>query len=79
MKKIKDENTGELTVVVEDLSFLYDREHYTWLRRHLYNIRHKRALKQADRIVAVSSDVKSGINRYYFIPKERITLLQGQE
>ena len=78
MKKFRDKNTGELTVIVEDLSFLYDREHFCWLQRHMYNICHRKALKKADRIIAVNADVKSGINRYYFIPKERIILRQDQ-
>lgn len=73
MKKYINDR-GERTVVVEDLSFLRDRDHFTWLQRHWYNIRHRRALRQADNIVAVDEKVAADIVKYYFIPKSRISL-----
>ena len=79
MEKHIDENSGELTVIVKDLSFLYDRDRFNWFQRHLYNIRHKRALKKASVIIAVDEKVRDEINRYYFIPKARISLLQNRE
>ena len=78
MKQYVDKNTGEVTVLVEDLGFLYDREHFSWFKRHIYNILHKRALKKAGRIVAVNDEVRAEINRYYSVPKQKISLLQDQ-
>ena len=62
MKKYKD-NEGRRVVEVDSLAFLYERYGYSWLKRHIMNRRHKRALKRADVITA---------EKYYFIPKETV-------
>ncbi len=62
-------------VEVHDLSFLSDRNHrYGWFRRHYRHHRLRFALKRAKAIVAANPDVAKDLTRYYFIPKNRITL-----
>ena len=76
MKRITDYRTGRKTVEVHDLSFLSDRNHrYGWFRRHYRHHRLRRALKKADRIIALNNEVAHDITRYYFIPKERMTII----
>ena len=76
MKKITDYKTSRKTVEVHDLSFLSDRNHrYGWFRRHYRHHRLRRALKKADRIIALNNEVAHDITRYYFIPKERMTII----
>ncbi len=67
-------NSGEKVVLVEDLSFLSDRQHFNWLQRHYRNIRHRRACRKSDVILAANEKVATDIVKYYFIPKSRIHL-----
>lgn len=71
MKKYKD-NEGRRVVEVDSLAFLYERYGYSWLKRHIMNRRHKRALKRADVITAPDAEVAYEIEKYYFIPKETV-------
>lgn len=73
MKKYKD-NEGRRVVEVDSLAFLYERYGYSWLKRHIMNRRHKRALKRADVITAPDAEVAYEIEKYYFIPKESVTV-----
>ena len=57
---------------VDSLAFLYERYGYSWLKRHIMNRRHKRALKRADVITAPDAEVAYEIEKYYFIPKETV-------
>ncbi len=75
MKKYTDYKAKKRVVEVHDLSFLSDRNHsYGWLRRHLRHHKLRRALKRAEKIFASNRQVATDITRYYFIPKDRITL-----
>lgn len=75
MKKYRDKTSGEKVVEVEDLSFLGDRNHrYSWFQRHYCHFRHKWALSGADRVIAADERVADDLVRYYFIPKEKITV-----
>ena len=67
-------------VEVNDLSFIKDRDHrYGWVKRHYRHFRLRRALRKAKSIVAADPDVAFDISRYYFIPKDRITVRQNQK
>ena len=80
MKKSSDYNTRKGVVMVHDLSFLSDRNHsYGWFRRHYRHHRLRLALRRAKNIIAGNEKVAKDITRYYFIPKERINILQNQE
>ncbi len=62
-------------VEVHDLSFLSDRDHdYGWFRRHYRHHRLRRALKKARTIIASNPEVAKDLTRYYFIPKDRISV-----
>ena len=75
MKTIKDYRTSKRRVEVVDLSFLSDRDHrYGWLRRHYKHYRLRRALKKAKEIIAHDPKVATEITKYYFIPKDRISV-----
>ena len=76
MKRITDYKTSRKTVEVHDLSFLSDRNHrYGWFSRHYRHHRLRRALKKAARSIALNNEGAHDITRYYFIPKERMTIL----
>lgn len=73
MKKYRD-NEGRRVVEVDSLAFLYERYGYSWLKRHVLNRRHKRALRRADVVTAPDAEVAYEIEKYYFIPKETVTV-----
>lgn len=62
-------------VTVHDLIFLSFPHTYNWLDRHFYNLKFKASCRKADRIVAVSKCTAKDIMKYYFIPKDRISLV----
>lgn len=69
------DDSGKKVLVVEDLSFLGDRDHpYGWLKRHFLHFRMHIALRRADSVVAADDSVAYDLSRYYFVPKERISL-----
>lgn len=75
MKKYKDKKTGTKVVEVSDLSFLRDRNHrYGWFRRHYKHHRLRRALKKAGKVIVADPVVATDIVRYYFVPKDKITI-----
>ncbi|MDE6872274.1 MAG: hypothetical protein K2O58_05010 [Bacteroidales bacterium] len=74
--KIYRNQSGEKIVFVEDLSFLSDRQHFNWIQRHYRNIRHRRACRRSDIIMAANEKVATDIVKYYFIPKSRIRLVE---
>lgn len=75
MKRYKDPNTGRKVVEVYDLSFLREREHpYGWLKRHFLHFRLKLSLRSADVIYVADTSVGIDLVRYYFLPKEKITV-----
>ena len=75
MRKYSDYRISKNVVEVDDLSFLSDRNHeYGWIRRHYRHHKLRRALKRADMIIAGTPKVATDIARYYFIPKERISI-----
>ncbi|MGM9749275.1 MAG: glycosyltransferase family 4 protein [Candidatus Cryptobacteroides sp.] len=67
-------------VTIHDLIFVSFPYSYTWLQRHRYNFTNRRACRKADRIVAVSEFTAREIVKYYFIPKDKISVIyQGCE
>ena len=61
-------------VTIHDLIFLFFPSTYSWVDRHLYNMRFRSACRKADRIIAVSECTARDIVKYYFIPKDRISV-----
>lgn len=58
----------------EDLGFLYDPDHYSWLQRHRLNWSVKRELKRGGPFVVRNEAVAEQLHRYYRVPKEDIIL-----
>lgn len=78
--KIADYTISKRLIEVNDLSFLSDRDHrYGWIRRHYKHHRLRRALKMQRTVIASNPEVAYDLRRFYFLPKERITLRQNQE
>lgn len=76
MKKYTDYTINRRLIVVNDLSFLSDRNHhYGWFRRHYRHHKLRRALKKADKVMAKDKSVATDLVRYYFVPKEKITII----
>ena len=65
---------GVRTVEVDDLSFLYDRRHFTWIGREVRHFRLSHALRHADRVVAANVAAASDVHKYYRFPLEKITV-----
>ncbi len=71
----KKKKCGRKTVYVDDLTFLGDRTaDCTWLQRHFRHHRLRHRLKKADSVVAGNSRTADDLVRYYFIPREKITV-----
>ncbi len=74
MTEKKHKEKPERVVEVDDLSFLYDPEHFSWLEREKRHFRLKRALKRADRIIALNPRAALDLHKYYRVPSERIEI-----
>lgn len=67
---------GVRTVVtIHDLIFRHYPQTYTWIDRHIYDYKFRRACKLADCVVAVSECTKRDIVHYYGIPAEKIEVV----
>ncbi len=73
--KNKDYQSKKRVVEVHDLSFLSDRNHrYGWFKRHYRHHRLRYALKKAKVIVANNPEIAKELTKYYFIPKDKISV-----
>ena len=81
MKAYRDEHTGKFVVEVGDISYLKERNHkYNWFQVHWNHHRLRYYLKKADVIIVKDAETAFDVFRYYFIPKDRITVVpQNQE
>lgn len=74
MKKYIDKE-GRKVIEVDDLSYLSDRDHpYNWFQRHFHHHKLRRALKNADIVIAADPITATDIVRYYFVPKDKIVI-----
>lgn len=73
MRKYTDAS-GERIAEIDSLGFLSERSGYSWLRRHWMNTRYRKACRKADKIVAADGKTAADIVKYYFIPKEKISV-----
>ena len=75
MKKYREKESGKTVVEVYDLSFLREKDHpYGWLKRHFLHFRLKLALRRADKVYASDMTIGVDLVRYYFVPKEKISI-----
>ena len=72
--KIEDVAGVKSIVTIHDLIFVSFPHTYSWINRHLFNIRFRHACRVSDKIVAVSKFTATDIVKYYFTPKEKITV-----
>lgn len=61
-------------VTVENLDFV-SGPRYSWLRRHILNIRYSILLRNADIVNVPSKAVADDVVKYYFVPKTKIRIL----
>ena len=65
-------------MILNDLSFLYDPDHFTWLRRHILHMQVRREIKAATRegrkIQVLSEKVAEDLHKYYRVPVDSIKI-----
>lgn len=62
-------------VTIHDLIFLRFPEYYSFIDRHIYKYKFKKACINADRIIAVSECTKRDIVQYFRIPEAKIDVV----
>lgn len=62
-------------VTIHDLIFLRFPEYYSFIDRHIYKYKFKKACVNADRIIAVSECTKRDIVQYFRIPEAKIDVV----
>lgn len=67
-----DRRITKTAVAVYSLDFVSSLRGYTWLQRHLLNLRYHRLRRLADYFIAADSHVADDLHKYYFIPRDRI-------
>lgn len=66
---------GKKIVTTHDLIFLRYPELYPFLDRKIYNKKFRHACDIADTIIAISEETKRDIEKYYFIPENKIQVI----
>lgn len=67
-----DRRITKTAVAVYSLDFVSSLRGYTWLQRHLLNLRYHRLRRLADYFIAADRHVADDLHKYYFIPRDRI-------
>lgn len=62
-------------VTMHDVIFLRYPELFSWSYRYVFNRKYKHACEKSDVIVAVSSQSKSDVMKYYNVPDEKIKVV----
>ncbi len=62
------------TVTVDNLDFV-SQPGYSWIRRHLLNLKYSILLKNADIVNVPSQAVADDAVKYYFVPKDKIRIV----
>jgi len=66
---------GKKIVTIHDLIFLRQPDLYSEGQIRIYNKRFRHACDLADTIIAISEDTKADIEKYYFIPSDKIKVV----
>ncbi|MBL7884228.1 MAG: glycosyltransferase family 4 protein [Bacteroidia bacterium] len=66
---------GKKIVTTHDLIFLRYPQLYPFLDRKIYNKKFRHACDIADTIIAISEETKRDIEKYYFIPENKISVI----
>lgn len=70
-----DHFKGKKIVTTHDLIFLRYPQLYPFLDRKIYNKKFRHACDIADTIIAISEETKRDIEKYYFIPENKINVI----
>lgn len=66
---------GKKIVTIHDLIFLRQPSFYPYVDGKIFNKKFRHACDIADTIIAVSQDTKADIEKYYFIPSDKIKVI----
>lgn len=66
---------GKKIVTIHDLIFIRFPKLYPYLDRKIYNKKFRHACDVADTIIAISEETKRDIEKYYFIPENKIKVI----
>jgi glycosyltransferase involved in cell wall biosynthesis len=66
---------GKKIVTIHDLIFIRFPKLYPYLDRKIYNKKFRHACDIADTIIAISEETKRDIEKYYFIPENKIKVI----
>jgi glycosyltransferase involved in cell wall biosynthesis len=66
---------GKKIVTIHDLIFLRYPKLYPFIDAQIYNKKFRHACDIADVIIAISEETKRDIEKYYFIPSEKIKVI----
>lgn len=72
---IRHAKNTKTIVTIHDLIFLRYPKYYSFIDRHIYNYKFKKACRNADRIIAVSECTKRDIMHFYQIPANKIDVV----
>ncbi|MCW3102031.1 MAG: glycosyl transferase family 1 [Bacteroidetes bacterium] len=70
-----DEFKGKKIVTIHDLIFVRYPKLYPYLDRKIYNKKFRHACDVADTIIAISEETKRDIEKYYFVPENKIKVI----
>lgn len=62
-------------VTIHDLIFLSHPHYYNWFDRIIYTLKHKHAVKIADKIIAISEQTKRDLMHYFNIEPAKINVI----
>lgn len=70
-----NEFKGKKIVTIHDLIFVRFPKLYPYLDRKIYNKKFRHACDVADTIIAISEETKKDIEKYYFVPENKIKVI----
>ena len=70
-----DKFKGKKIVTIHDLIFLRYPELYPLIDSRIYNKKFRHACDAADQIIAISEETKRDIEKYYFVPSDKIKVV----
>ena len=60
----------------DTFQYLTREGQYSWFKRHRLHRSYKKRLKKSTRIVVPNSEVAKQVEHYYYIPKEKIVVME---
>ncbi len=66
---------GRKIITIHDLIFIRYPKLYPYLDRKIYNKKFRHSCDSADTIIAISEETKRDIEKYYFVPENKINVI----